>query len=115
MKLRPLTNGERQLLNRLLEEDFPGRNELVGQIDKSLVEQLDQHGCLEFHNVTGPPSHVKSRIPVEGEFEDVDGVTIHILLHVVKNRLKSLEIFKNDSSEVVSMPEPEKLRLFRPE
>lgn len=115
MQMRPLGTSEKRLLNRLLEENFPGRDAIVKQLEHSLVKQIDQHGCLEFHNEAGMPANVKSRIPVEGEFEDVDGMTIHILLHVVDKRVKSLEIYKNDSSEIIRMPEPEKLRLFRPE
>jgi hypothetical protein len=57
----------------------------------------------------------KSRIPVEGEVEDVDGTIIHILLHVVDGRVKDLQVYKDDSSAVVEMPRAEQLRLFRPE
>src|SRR5213593_1046852 len=114
MQLRQLNSNEKLLLNRLFEEDFPGRDELLAQIDNSLVEQIDKHGCLEFHHRDVPLAQVKSRIPVEGEFEDVDGVTIHVLPHVVDNKLKSLEFYKDDSSEIINMPEPEKLRIFRP-
>jgi uncharacterized protein DUF6984 len=114
-QLRPLTQEEKKLFGVLFQENFPGRDELVKQIDNSLVEQLDAHGCLEFHNVSGLPARVKSRIPVEGEFEDLDGVTIHVLVHVVDHRIKSLEIFKNDSSEIIKMPEPKKLRIFSPD
>ena len=115
MELRPLSSKETRLLNRLLEENFPGREQIATQLKNSLVEQIDQHGCLEFHNVEGSPANVKSRIPVEGEFEDADGVSIHVLLHVVDKRIKSLEIYKDDSSEIIRMPEPRNLRLFRPE
>jgi hypothetical protein len=114
--LRKLTDEESRLIDRLLEEDFPGRDAILEQINSSRVREWDDHnGSLEFDIEPSPLAHTKSRIPVEGEFEDVDGITIHVLLHVVDGRVKDLEVYKDDSSPIVKMPGAEQLRLFRPE
>jgi CBS domain containing-hemolysin-like protein len=114
MQFRKLTDSERRVVDRLLAEDFPGRVAIIEQINQSLVRQIDEDGSLEFDGGAGPIAVSKFRIPVEGEAEDVDGVPIHILLHVVDGRVKELEIYKDDSSTPIKIPEPEEIRLFRP-
>jgi hypothetical protein len=111
---RNLTDYERSLIGRLLEEDFAGRATLASQIEEALVRQLDEHGCLEFSVKRDIVANVKDRIPTEREFKDTDGVAIHVLLHVVKGKVDELEIYKDDGSPVVRMPDPAGLRLFHP-
>jgi hypothetical protein len=116
MPLRNLTEEERRLIERLLEEDFPGRDAILQQIKNSRVTEWDDHNrSLAFEVGPSPLSFPKSRIPVEGEFEDVDGVTIHILLHVIDGWVKDLEVYKDDSSPVIRLPSADELRVFRPE
>ena len=115
MQMRQLNDVERRLIDCLLQESFAGREAILEQINTSLVRQIDENGSLEFDVGRVPMAVPKFRIPVEGESEDVDGVPIHVLLHVVDGRVKELEIYKDDSSLVLKMPEPEKLRLFRPD
>jgi len=79
---RDLTDNERTILNRLLETDFPGRDQIVEQLRVSRVKTIDENGSLEIQ--TDSPvkaSSVKSRVPTEGEIEDSDGVIIHFLVH----------------------------------
>lgn len=112
---RALTNPEVTLLNRLLERDFPGRDEIAKQVNSARVEQIDSNGSLKFF-VSSPTRVVtKFRIPVEGEFEDIDGTTIHVLLHVVNGIVDELEVYKDDSSAVRSMPDAKQLRIFNPQ
>lgn len=111
---RRLSDYEKQLVDRLLSNDFAGRDAVVAQIEHTLVRQLDNHGCLEFEVSGGPPAFTRFRVPVEGEFEDADGVTIHVLLHIVNHRVKTLEIYKENLSDVQQLPDPSKLRLFNP-
>jgi hypothetical protein len=111
---RKLNQNEMQLIDRLLEEDFPGRDAISEQIKLALVEQIDANGSLKFYVNGNVEAVTKFRIPTEGEFEDVDGVTIHVLLHVVDGRVNELEIYKDDSSPVIDMPKPKHLRLFQP-
>jgi hypothetical protein len=49
---------------------------------------------------------------VEAEFEDRDGVTVHILLHVMDGFLNELEIFREDSGRVQRPSTPKDLRLL---
>ena len=78
------------------------------------MRQIDANGNLEWDVGTSPLANSNFRIPVEGEFEDVDGVTIHILLHVVNGLVTELEVYKEDGSLVECLPKPESLRLFSP-
>ncbi len=114
MATRKLTESEVNLINRLLEKDFPGRDAIAEQISSALVEQIDANGSLKFFVNRDANAVTEFRIPTEGEFEDVDGATIHLLLHVVNGKVDELEIYKDDSSSVVKMPEPKHLRLFSP-
>src|SRR5712692_10291272 len=109
MTFRQLTTTESRLVDKLLSEDFFGREAIREQISTSLVRQIDSNGSLEFKVPVGPVAHTNFRVPVQGDFEDIDGVTIHVLLHVVNGRVNELEVYKDASSAVSEMPEPEKL------
>ena len=113
MPFRQSTTTERQIIERLLERYFPGCDAILEQIKNSLVKTIDENGSLKFKVKAGPKANVKRRIPVEAESEDVDGVTIHLLLHVVDGKVDELEIYKDDSSRVVKIPEPKDLRLLK--
>ncbi len=111
---RTLTDDEVKLLNRLLAEDFPGKAEIAEQVKGARAEQIDGNGSLKFF-VSSPGQVVtRFRIPAEGEFEDVDGTTIHLLLHVVNGVIDELEVYKDDSSAVIRMPDAKDLRIFYP-
>ena len=111
---RPVTDYERQLMWRLLETDFPGRNELAEQVEDCLVKPIDSDGCLEFRVNSHVRADVKWRIPTEGHVPDADGVAINILLHVADGQLKELEIYKSDNSPVIKMPDPAALEIWHP-
>jgi hypothetical protein len=49
---------------------------------------------------------------VEAEAEDVDGVPIHLLLHVVDGMARELELFREDGKTVQRQPSPQDLRLL---
>lgn len=108
---REMTTQERRVLERLLSSDFPGREVLDRQIRDALVRQIDDEGSLEFSVRSHDRAEVSKRIPTEAEFEDADGVTAHILLHVVDGKCNELEIYKDDSTPITIRPEPENLRL----
>ena len=103
-QFRPPTREEQQLLRRLLEPDFPGRDALLSMIDQVDVRTLDELGSLELRTHVAGKVPVVKRVPVEAEAEDEDGYLIHALLHVVDGRLAELEIFKDDGSCVRRMP-----------
>ena len=111
---RRLTEWEKRLILRLLNAAFPGRNVLLGQLESTMVRQIDANGSLELHSEATTRAAVEKRIPTEGEATDRDGTTIHYLLHVVAGRLKELEVYKDDSSRVLEHPEPEDIEVVIP-
>jgi len=80
---RDMTDRERSLIRVLLSAAFPGRDELAEQIETAHVRDLDEDGSFEFYVRSGRcPAPVKYVVPVEGEYEDPDGVIVHVLLHM---------------------------------
>jgi len=88
----------------LLEAEFPGKEQLAPMVQDMLVRPIDEAGSLELRTQANTRATVIKRIPVEAEAKDKDGVTIHVLLHVVDGRPIELEIFKDDSSRIKYMP-----------
>jgi hypothetical protein len=66
-------------------------------LPKLLVSSIDGNGSLRLFASAGHSATVERRIPVEGECEDLDGTTVHVLLHVVEGRMDELEIYREDS------------------
>ena len=108
---RHLTVREQGIIDRLLEKAFPGRDEIYQQIQQCLVRTIDAEQSLGFLVAENMHSQVKKRIPVEAEFQDADGVLIHILLHVVDGQVKELEIYKEDGSSIIESPDPSQLKV----
>jgi len=111
---RPMTDYERQLILRLLEKDFPGRDALVEQVENSLVRSIDPDGSLEFQINSQVVADVKWSIPTEGRVPDSDGMVINMLLHVIDGKITELEIYKDDSSPVIKRPDPAALEIWHP-
>ena len=103
-QFRKPTKEEQTLLQRLLEAEFPGKEQLAPMVRDMLVRPIDEAGSLELRTQANTRATVIKRIPVEAEAKDKDGVTIHVLLHVVDGRPIELEIFKDDSSRIKYMP-----------
>ena len=103
-QFRKPTKEEQTLLQRLLEAEFPGKEQLAPMVQDMLVRPIDEAGSLELRTQANTRATVIKRIPVEAEAKDKDGVTIHVLLHVVDGRPIELEIFKDDSSRIKYMP-----------
>jgi hypothetical protein len=111
-EFREPTKAERDLLQRLLEAEFPGRDELVTLVQDIRVRPVDEVGSLELRSQRSGTAQVVKRIPVEAEAVDADGFSIHALLHVVNGRPVELEIFKDDGSCVKQMPPPSAFELI---
>jgi hypothetical protein len=109
---RLLNEYERQVLLRLLEVPFHGRDEIRSQIHTSVVRQVDTDGSIAFNVESKTIAPVMRRIPVEAEAKDRDGVPIHFLMHVVDGKIHELEIYKADGSKITQMPEPSDLELL---
>lgn len=114
---RPLTKDQGELLEFLLSEPFPGRDELQSQLATARVTAECSCGCrssaLDVDRSASPPVRSIERIPVEAEGADVDGTEVDLLLHVVGGYMNELEIFRVDSKPIVRVPRPGKLQLFR--
>lgn len=95
---------EREVLEKLLECDFPGCKELRTQLKSATVRALDEDGSLGLRVMDAKPAPVKYRVPVEGSYVDDDGVIAHVLLHVVDGIMSELEIFKENRSAVRQPP-----------
>jgi hypothetical protein len=106
------SDAERKLLDTLLIASFPGKDALVQQLVSAEVRSIDEGGSFRIRTSNGPLAEVVRRIPVEAELEDLDGVTIHVLLHVVDGRLDELEIYRDDSRPVQRAIAPGALHLI---
>jgi hypothetical protein len=111
---RPLKADERALLEKLLDCEFPGRDELRRQLDYVAAQQVYDDRTLALRVTSGQPAAVKGRVPTEGKCPDVDGVMIDVLLHVVNGMMDELEIFKEDGSDIVRPPTADALVLLPP-
>jgi len=97
----------------LLSADFPGERELVDQARGALAETLDADGSIALRPaVDATAAQVVGRIPVEAEFEDLDGATVHVLLHVVRGFLNELEVYRDDLGPVQGGVRPASFRLI---
>ena len=109
-KFRPLNQKEKEILEFLLQEKFPGRDELAKQTKNLLAKEIDPEGSLEFQVAAGPLAKTAERIPVEAIMKDADGVPICILLHVVNGHLSELEFYKADGTPFKDPVEVHKLQ-----
>ena len=109
---RPLTDAECVILGRLLDTEFKGRDAVREQINHSLVRVIDENSSLEFSVQTNLKADVEKRIPVEAQYVDVDGTAVHFLLHIVEQRVRELEIYKDDSSPVIRTPDAKDLEVI---
>jgi hypothetical protein len=112
-QFREPTAVERALLERLLEADFPGRNELVGLLRNVLVRTVGGGASLELKSQVEGKAPVMKRVPVEAEGKDEDGTMIHMLLHVNNDgKPIELEFFREDAGAIKRMPPPAAFELI---
>jgi hypothetical protein len=98
-EIRALAPTEREVISVLLSEDFPGRDELVGQLDHVSGRIIDDDGSLELRvTADAPRAPVTARVATEGHMADSDGMMVHVLLHVVDGFMSELEIYRDDST-----------------
>lgn len=109
---RPLAPYELELIEKLLEPEFPGRDELQHQVPSVTARQIHDDGTLELHCEGGPQAPVSCRVPTEGEYLDVDGHPVNVLLHVKDGLMCELEILKNYPTEIRNPPRAQNLDVF---
>jgi hypothetical protein len=113
---RELAPRERGLLEKLLEAEFPGRDELRVQLDSLTRKQAGEDGTLILRCGSGPPAATQFRLAAEAMGKDEDGGEISVLLHVNKDGFMSmLEIIKYDGSPILRPPAAHDLVNLLPE
>jgi hypothetical protein len=104
-EFRPLNDREMGLLEKLLEADFPGRDELRAQMNSVTGKQIESDGTLDLRCASGPPAPTKYAVAMEGVCTDADGGMMAIMLHVDKDGfMHMLEIIKYDGSPIINPP-----------
>lgn len=115
---RPLHDGERRLLEKLLDHHhFDGRDQLREQLESTtarlILEHQDNYGSIDLHVSNGPPSSGRYRVPVEGQYSDEDGIPVWLLLHINREGFVcELEIVRADGKPLISTPAPERLEVY---
>ncbi len=110
---REPTAWERAVFDRLLSEPFPSRETLVSQLKSPRVRLIDENGSLQFE-VKGVDMGHGREIPVEAEVPDEDGMMIRFLLHTIDGIVVELEVYKDDSSSVLKMPDAGSISVMSP-
>ncbi len=112
---RELAPTERAILEHLLSKEFPGVAALRLQLPLVRVEE-ECKDCLTIglfiHHEEALRAVVEHQIPIEAEGNDLDGIRIHILLHVVDGYMDELEIFREDPNPIQELPPPRTLELI---
>lgn len=108
---RPLTPLEREILHLLFRKDFPGKKELIEQIENIQVKVIDENHSLSFLVSSNSRASIKRGIPTEARMKDEDGIFINVLLHVVDGKLNELEIYKDDGSQIRKKVDPAVLEI----
>jgi hypothetical protein len=109
---RAMTSAGQDVLATLLRAEFRGRDALRQQVASATAHVIEDDGSLAFSVIDGARADIVRRVPVEAELEDVDGVTIHVLLHVADGMLDELEIFREDSRRVQRPTVPTEFRVI---
>jgi hypothetical protein len=110
---RPLSEGERSLLTKLLSAEFPGKEALLEQMVDVKARRIDALGGLALAPVENAAvANVVRRIPVEAELDDRDGVTVHVLLHVLNGLMNELEVYRDDSGPIQRLLSSDDFRLI---
>jgi hypothetical protein len=116
-EFRKLNERERDLLEKLLDAEFPGRDEWRTQLDSMTGKQIIEDGTLILRCDAGLPLPTKyMKLGVEGMCKDADGGDMAVLLHADANGfLRMLEILKYDGSPVINPPSARDLVVLPPE
>jgi hypothetical protein len=111
---RELSPWERAVFERLLADQFPGRELVAPQLTSPKVQEIDEDGSLEFQLAEGFDMGRGRVNPVEAYAPDIDGMMIHFILHTIDDTVVEFEVYKDDSSRVVRRPDPTALAIMSP-
>jgi hypothetical protein len=117
-KFREMSGHEVQIVKRLLEPDFTGREQVLADILDAKVRSINEdETILEFQlpSYQRPKGTGQRTLPVEGMFMDEDGIPVYVYLFVdVNSRLFELEFCKVDGSRIKRFPESSDVQLIGP-
>jgi hypothetical protein len=91
---RLLNDYERMILSRLLSCGFAGRDAIASQLGSARARQIDDTGSIELTTDIATAAGVVTRLPVEAQCLDEDGVPISIMLIAVNGFISELEFSK---------------------
>ena len=116
-QFRPIIEKEKQVLLKMLDIDFTGRDILRQQLEGLLVKIMDDDGSLSFQVESNSVAPITTAVAVEARCPDLDSKEmndphINLLLHVVDGKMKQLEIYRDDSKPILREPDPGNLHLF---
>jgi hypothetical protein len=113
-EFRPLSAPERELLEKLLEPEFAGRDELRSQLSAVTAKQVIEDGTLLLQCGPSRPFPRKHRLAVEGVCRAADGKEIAVLLHVDRHGfMNMLEKLKYDQTPIINPPTAGNLTVLR--
>jgi hypothetical protein len=108
---RNLDQREREILLKLLERDFKGRDALLTQIDWTLAEDRIPGEFVSLH-CTGGQLGPKGAYPVsEASCHDMDGTPMSVLLHVKDGFLSVLETLRYGDGPIQRLPQASDLEV----
>jgi hypothetical protein len=109
---RLLNEYEKTILLRLLGCEFSGRDAIASQLGSARARPIDDSGSIELTTDIATAAEVATRLPVEAQCIDEDGVPISIMLFVINGFISELEFSKADGSAIKKMPDPQALHVF---
>jgi hypothetical protein len=107
---------EGALLHRLLERNFPGRDALVQQIPLADVRWGGTREAPSFMSIRVPEEVERAEVDAaslsdaEGIAWDIDGMKIHLIIHLEGGRLAELEVIREDGEPIRRYPDAESIK-----
>jgi len=98
-----LSNRERNWINQLLSHDFPGKENIILQLENAIVSRQYTSGYLSLKfSIDGsiPSVEISKSVPVEMRVFKDGQSPIVFLLHVLNGYVSELEIYYADLSEI---------------
>lgn len=111
---RKLNRWENAIIQRIVEAEFPQRNQILSQLPHVEVveESIDSPSIIM--SVRGDVDLILDRdgipqtsvIPIELTSQDSDGVPIGVVLNCRGGRLHFLDVYRYDGHAIKSAPDP---------
>jgi hypothetical protein len=108
---RTLTEREKAVVLRMLEQPFEGRDDVLQQLET--VQAKDFPDCgLWFDACKGYPRDVGIDAVVTAYTSDTDAMGIELILMLKEGRLYALDVWKGDLSPIIQPPNASDLSIM---